>query len=77
MCNEAVRNSLYMIYCVPDHFWMQEMCNEVIRTISDAFHYNIPVRLKTQEMCKKAVKDNPSSLQFVPDWFATQQQIKI
>ena len=77
MCNEAVRNSLYMIYSVPDHFWMQEMCNEVIRTMSDAFHYNIPVRLKTQEMCKKAVKDNPSSLQFVPDWFATQQQIKI
>ena len=28
-------------------------------------------------MCKKAVKDDPSSLQFVRDWFVTQQYIKI
>ena len=28
-------------------------------------------------MCDKVVKDDPSSLQYVPDWFVTQQQIKI
>ena len=28
-------------------------------------------------MCDKAVKDDPSSLQFVPDWFVTQEQIDI
>ena len=77
MCNEAVPNRPYIIYFVPDHFWMQEMCNELMHTMSDAFNYNIPDRLKTQEMCKKAVKDDPSSLQFVRDWFVTQQHIKI
>ena len=30
--------------------------------------------LKTQKMCDKAVKDDPSSLQLVPNWFVTQQQ---
>ena len=28
-------------------------------------------------MCDKAAKDDPSSLQFIPDWFVTQQQIDI
>ena len=40
----------------------------------DAFH-RIPNRFKTQEMCDKAVKDDSSSLQFVPDWLVTQEQI--
>ena len=28
-------------------------------------------------MCNKAVRDDPSSLQFVPDWFVTQEQLDI
>ena len=28
-------------------------------------------------MCDKTVKDDCYSLQFVPDWFVTQQQLKI
>ena len=43
-------------------------------TMPDAFH-RIPNRFKTQEMCDKAVKDDSSSLQFVPDWLVTQEQI--
>ena len=42
----------------------------------DAFH-RIPNRFKTQEMCDKAVKDDSSSLQFVPDWLVTQEQIDL
>ena len=30
---------------------------------------------KTQVMCNKAVKKGSFSLQFVPDWFVTQEQI--
>ena len=26
-------------------------------------------------MCDKAVKDDPSSLQFVPDWFGTREGV--
>ena len=28
-------------------------------------------------MCDKAVRDDPSSLQYIPDWFVTQQQLKL
>ena len=28
-------------------------------------------------MCNKTVRDDPSSLQFVPDWFVTQEQLDI
>ena len=28
---------------------------------------------KTQQICDKAVREDPSSLQYVPDWFVTQQ----
>ena len=28
-------------------------------------------------MCDKVVEDDPSSLQFIPDWFVTQQQLDI
>ena len=38
---------------------------------------DIPDYLKTQKVCDKAVKDDPSSLQFAPDWFVTQQQIAV
>ena len=30
---------------------------------------DVPNRFKKQKMCDKAVKDYPSSLLFVPDWF--------
>ena len=55
-----------MILFVPDHLWTQEMCNEILRTMPDEFH-RIPDRFKTKKMCDKAVKDDSSSLQFVPD----------
>ena len=32
---------------------------------------------KTQEMCDAAVREDSLSLQFVPDWFVTQQEVKI
>ena len=38
----------------------------------DAFH-RIPDHFKTQKICDQAVKDNSSSLQFVPDWFVTRE----
>ena len=28
-------------------------------------------------MCDSLVRDDPFSLQFVPDWFVTQQQVKL
>ena len=75
MCNEVVRNRLGMIF-VPNHFWMQEMCNEIVHTMPDAFHF-IPNHFKTRKMCDQAVKYDSSSLQFVPDWFVTQEQIDL
>ena len=42
-----------MTYFVPDHFWTQEMCNEIIRTMPEEALYYIPDRLKTQKFVKK------------------------
>ena len=50
------------------------MCNKIMSTVPNAFH-RILDRLKIQKMCDKAVKDNPSSLQFVPDWFVTRDWV--
>ena len=38
---------------------------------------HVPDHFKTQEMCDKTVRDDPFSLVCVPDWFVTQQQIKL
>ena len=38
---------------------------------------DIPDYLKTQKTCDKAVKNDHSSMQFVPDWFVTQQHIDV
>ena len=50
------------------------MCNEIMRTITDAFHC-IPGHFKTQEMCDKAGKENSSSLEYVPNYFVTREQM--
>ena len=52
------------------------MCNEIMGTMPDTFH-RIPDRFKLQEMCEKAVKDDSSSLQYVPDWFVTMEWVVI
>ena len=37
----------------------------------------VPDHLKMQEMCDKAVRDDPSYLVCVPDWFVRQQQVNM
>ena len=39
--------------------------------------YNVPDYFKTQEICDDVVWGDPCSLQYVPDWFVAQQQLKI
>ena len=36
---------------------------------------SLPDHFKTEEMCDKAARDYLFSLQYVPDWLVTQQQI--
>ena len=38
---------------------------------------DVPDNLKTQKMCDDAVWGDLYSLQFVPDWFVTQEQLKL
>ena len=39
--------------------------------------HDVPDHFKTQDMCDKTVRDDSFSLQFVPNWFVTQQQVKL
>ena len=37
----------------------------------------VPDHLKVREMCKKAVQEDLCLLEYVPDWFVSNQQINI
>ena len=37
----------------------------------------VPDNLKMQEMCEKAAQEDSWLLGYVPDWFVTQQQVKL
>ena len=53
------------------------MCNRTVNEWPWLLGY-VPDQYKTEEMCYRAVERYLSSLQFVPDWFGTQQeQLKI
>ena len=56
---------------VPDHLITQEMCNEIMSTIPNAFH-RTPDRFKTQEIYIKAVEVDPWQLYDVPNHFNTE-----
>ena len=43
--------------------------------VDPSFLRLVPDQYKTQEICERVVEDDSSSLQYLPDWFATQQQI--
>ena len=69
MCNKVVEKKTWMLWDVPDHFKTQEMCNDVMRALPNAWFRRIPDRFKTQDMCKKALKKDPRMLKYVPDHF--------
>ena len=103
MCDEAVACNPRMLWCIPDQYKTQKMCDKAVEagpfrpcylaSVPDRFKteemcikaveaglwlmYHVPGHLKMQEMCDKAVRDDHSSLQYVPDWFVTQQQLKL
>ena len=52
------------------------MHNEAVSMYPYLLEY-VPDHLKTQEMCDKAFWEETTSWQYVPDWFAIQQQVKL
>ena len=69
ICNEAVRIKTALLGYVPDRLTTKEMCSEALGVG--------PWRLKRGEMYNVMVVEGVSSMVCVPDWFVTQQQIKI
>ena len=61
---------------IPDRFKKQEMCVKVVE-VDPLSLDNVFDHLKTREMCDAAVREDSSSLIYVPDWFVTQQQVKL
>ena len=74
MC-KGVHFCPWLIGHVPDHFKTQEMCKGVCFYPWLIGH--VPDHFKTQQMCNKAVKVDRSLLQLVPDWFVSQEQLKL
>ena len=71
-----MRNYPAAFFVITDCFKTKEMCIKVVEVDPWQLEHT-PNHLKTQGICNKAVKDYLFSLQFVPDWFVTQQQIDI
>ena len=76
MCEKAVEECPYMLEDVPDHFNTQKMCNKAIE-IDPFTLWHVPNNLKMQEMCTRAVEACLGLLGYVPDWFVTQQRLKL
>ena len=50
------------------------MCERVVENKPETLQV-IANYFKTQEICDKAIKDDSSSLQYVPDWFVRREGI--
>ena len=61
-----VKEDSCTLWLISDHFKIREMCNEVMRTMPNAF-YRIPDRFKTLEMCDEVVEVDPWQLKYVPN----------
>ena len=66
----------YSLAFAPDCFKTQEMCDKAIE-IDPFILRHAPVNLKTQGMYIRPAQGSLGLLEYVPDWFVTQQQIKI
>ena len=73
---EAVKKYPLLLEYIPDHLKTQGMCDDAVSKGSYNLKY-VPGHLKTEKMCKKAFEDDPEALQFVSNWFVTQEQLDI
>ena len=76
MCEEVMHCRPVEFFLIPDRFKAQEICIKTVEVDPWQLEH-IRDHLKTQKMCYKAVRDYLFSMQPVPDWFVTQQQIDI
>ena len=76
MCNKAMRIERYSLAFILDCFKTQEICDKAIE-IDPFTLWHVLGNRKTQGMCIRAVEAGLRLLDYVPDWFVTQQQIKI
>ena len=61
---------------VPNRFKTQEMCEKTVK--ADQLGLKVVLsHLKPTEMYNAAMKEDPSSLIYVPDWFVAWQQVKL
>ena len=60
---------------VPDQYITQETCNEARNCLWLIGH--VPDYLKTKQMCTRVLEVCRWSLEYIPDWFVMQQQIKL
>ena len=75
MCNETMHIDPYSSALVPDSFKTQKMCDKAIE-IDPFTLLHVPDNLRTQGMCIRTVEAVLGLLEYVQDWFVTQQQKK-
>ena len=75
MCNETMCITPEAFHLIPNRFKTQEMCIKAIEA-DPSFLQIVPDHFKMQRMCE-AVQKRLCLLKYLPEWFVTQQEIKI
>ena len=65
-----------VFFFVPNYLKTQEVCIKAFEVYPWSLEY-VPDKLKAPKMCDDALWDDAFSLICVPNWFVTQQQLKI
>ena len=64
------------LFFIPDNIKTQEMCDKAIEDEPRSLAL-VTDHLKAQEMFEKAVEKDPWLLKYVPNWFVTQEPVKL
>ena len=75
ICERALEKCPYYLKFVPDKYKTQMMCEKTFEKPWSLLLKYAPDNFKTQEACDKTVRDYPSYLQFVPDWFVAREGV--
>ena len=71
MCEKSVKEDPYALEFVPDHYKNKEMCEKEVDAHLPILEFD-PDKCKTKKCVMKL-----RSFIYVPDWFLTQEQVKI
>ena len=76
MCQQAIGGNPLCLEYIPYHLKTQEMCDETVDIEPHSLEF-VSDQYKAGGMCERVIEKKSWLLKYFPDWFVTQQQIKL